>query len=88
MVEMETFEELSEEKLEAADVIMVIGVGDPHAPKVLLGRQKIVSAARNPGIAEETNILRVKVANEEELEELTEKVKQAKGELDPDCEEE
>ena len=86
MIETETFEEATTERLKEADVIMAIGVGDPNAPKVLLGREKFVSAARNKAIAEETKTLRVKLASEEELSELIERVKEAKGELDADVE--
>ena len=84
MVESEPFAEATVEKLAEADVIMAIGQGDRQAPKVLVGRKKFVSAASNKNISEETKILRVEVASEEELGELTERVKEAKGELDPD----
>jgi hypothetical protein len=83
MVESEPFAEATVEKLAEADVIMAIGQGDRQAPKVLVGRKKFVSAASNRNIAAETKILRIEVASEEELGELTERVKEAKGELDP-----
>jgi hypothetical protein len=86
MVESETFAEATAEKLAEADVIMAVGVGDRQAPKVLIGRKKFVSAASNRAIAEETKILRVEITTDEELEELTGKVKEAKGELDPGVE--
>lgn len=86
MVESVAFAEAAAEKLAEADVIMAIGQGDRQAPKVLIGREKFVSAASNPAISAETKILRVDIASEEELGELTEKVKEAKGELDPGVE--
>lgn len=82
MVESQPFAEATVEKLTEADIIMAIGVGDRQAPKVLAGRTKFVSAASNKAIAEETKILRVEIANDEELAELMDKVKEAKGELD------
>lgn len=86
MVESQPFAEATEEKLAEADVIMAIGQGDRQAPKVLVGRKKFVSAASNKNISEETKILRVEVASEEELGELKDKVKEAKSELDPGVE--
>jgi len=83
MVESEAFAEATVEKLAEADVIMAIGQGDRQAPKVLVGRKKFVSAASNQNISAETKILRVEVTSEEELKELIERVKEAKGELDP-----
>lgn len=82
MIESATFEEATVEKLGEADAVMAIGFGDPNAPPVLVGRKKIRSAAQNPAIAAETKILRVKISSEEELAELKDRVKQAKGELD------
>jgi len=82
MVESQPFAEATAERLAEADVIMAIGQGDRQAPKVLVGRKQFVSAASNPAIAAETKILRVEVASDEELGELKEKVKEAKGELD------
>lgn len=82
MIETGTFEEATTERLKEADVILAIGVGDPNAPKVLVGRSQFVSAAKNKAIAEETKTLRVKLASEEELPQLIERVKEAKGELD------
>jgi len=86
MVESEAFAEATVEKLAEADVIMAIGQGDRQAPKVLVGREKFVSAASNQAIAAETRILRVEITSEEEFGELKEKVKEAKGELDPGVE--
>lgn len=86
MVESQPFAEATAEKLAEADVIMAIGQGDRQAPKVLVGRKQFVSAASNPAIAAETKILRVEITSEEELGELKEKVKEAKGELDPGLE--
>jgi len=82
MIETKTFEEATTECLKEASVILAIGVGDPNAPKVLVGRSQFVSAAKNKAIAEETKTLRVKLASEEELPQLIERVKEAKGELD------
>lgn len=86
MIETESFEEATAERLKEADVILAIGIGDTHAPTVLIGREKFVKAAKNKAIAEETKTLRVKLASEEELPELIERVKEAKGELDPGVE--
>jgi len=86
MIETEPFEEATTERLGEADVIIAIGVGDNHAPQVLVGREKFVSASRNKAIAEETKTLRVRLASEEELPELIERVKEAKGELEPGVE--
>lgn len=82
MVESQTFAEATVEKLAEADVIMAIGVGDRQAPKVLIGRKQFVSAASNRETAAETKILRVEITSDEELKELTEKVREAKGDLD------
>ena len=47
MIETVTFDEATVTKLEGADVIMAIGLGEPYAPKVLVGRERFVSAASN-----------------------------------------
>ena len=83
MVETATFVEATLTKLAEADVIMAIGIGDRRTPKVLIGRERFAIAASNRDTATETNILRVTVAGEEEFEELKNRVKEAKGELDP-----
>ena len=83
MVETATFVEATLTKLAKADVIMAIGFGNRQAPKVLVGRELFAIAASNRDTATETNILRVTIAGEEEFEELKNRVKEAKGELDP-----
>ena len=83
MIEIVTLEEATVAKLEEADVIMTIGYGDPQAPRVLLGRARFASAAANPEIAKETTTLRVKIESDEEFEDLKDRVREAKGALDP-----
>ena len=87
MIENVPFAEATVEKLADVDVVLAVGFGDPHAPRVLLGRKTFASAAANRAIAAETNIWRVKISSQEELDELTGRVKEAKGELDPGVEE-
>ena len=83
MIEVVTLEEATADKLTAAHVVMTVGYGDPQAPRVLFGRENFASAASSKAKAEETNILRVKVANDDEFAELKGRVTEAKGELDP-----
>lgn len=83
MIEIVPFEEATVEKLGEADVIMTVGYGDPQAPRVLLGRKRFCDAAASKAKAEETTTFRVKVGSDEEFAELKDRVKEAKGELDP-----
>ena len=83
MIEVVTMEEATVEKLTEAEVIMTVGWGDPQAPRVLAGRARFAVAAANKEIAAEMPIVRVKVESDEQYEELKGRVKEAKGELDP-----
>jgi hypothetical protein len=83
MIEI-TFEEATVESMEDAAVVMAVGVGDRHMSNVLVGRKEFVRVAANPALAAETKIVRVKVENEEQFEELKARVKAATGRLDPD----
>ena len=83
MVESTTLEEATEEKLAEADVIMAVGIGDPNVTNIVLGRAQFIRATSDRTVSAETNILRVKVSGDEEFDQLKERVKQAKGELDP-----
>ena len=85
MIEM-TLEEATVESLADAAVIMAVGVGDRHMSSVLLGRKEFARIAGKPALVAETKIVRVKVEGEEQFEELKGRVKEAKGELDPDVE--
>jgi hypothetical protein len=86
MIEI-TLEEATVESLTDAAVIMAVGVGDRHMSSVLLGRKEFARVAGNPALVAETKIVRVKVEGEEQFEELKGRVKEAKGELDPDVKE-
>ena len=87
MIEM-TLEEATVEALADATVIMAVGVGDRHMSNVLLGRKEFARIAGNPALVAETKIVRVKVEGEEQFEDLKGRVKEAKGELDPDVKDE
>lgn len=82
MVETQPLAEVTEERLEEAEVIMAVGVGDRNVSNVLFGRKEFVAAAAHQDTAAKINVLRVEVAGEEELEELKKKAKEAKDELD------
>ena len=86
MIEM-TLEEATIESLADAAVIMAVGIGDRHMSNVLLGRKEFARVAGNPALVAETKIFRVRVEGEEQLEVLKARVKEAKGELDPDVKE-
>lgn len=86
MIEM-TLEEATIESLTDAAVIMAVGIGDRHMSNVLLGRKEFARVAGNPALVAETKIFRVRVEGEEQLEVLKARVKEAKGELDPDVKE-
>ncbi|MBC8354048.1 MAG: hypothetical protein H8E66_18810 [Planctomycetes bacterium] len=86
MIEM-TFEEATVESLADAAVIMAVGVGDRHMSNVLLGRKEFARVAGKPALVEETKIVRVKVAGDEQFEELKCRVQEAQGGLDPDVQE-
>jgi len=86
MVETAKFEEAEVAKIEETHVVMAVGVGDRNVCNILFGRKPFVKAASDPETAKEIRILRVDVANEEELAELKSRVLQAKGELDPGIE--
>lgn len=86
MVETAKFADAEVAKIEATHVVMAVGVGDRNVCNILFGRKPFVKAAADPQTAKEIRILRVDVANEEELAELKARVMQAKGELDPGIE--
>ena len=86
MVETAKFADVTVEKIEEEHVIMAVGVGDRNVCNILFGRKPFVKAAADAKTAAEIRILRVDVANEEELNELKTRVHQAKGELDPGVE--
>jgi hypothetical protein len=83
MVETAKFEEAEVAKIEETHVVMAVGVGDRNVCNILFGRRPFIKAASQTDTAKEIKILRVDVANEEELTELKARVLKAKGELDP-----
>jgi len=86
MVESAKFADVEVATIEATHVVMAVGVGDRNVCNILFGRKPFVKAAADPETAKEIKILRVDVANEEELTELKARVMEAKGELDPGIE--
>ncbi len=86
MVESAKFADATVEKIEANHVIMAVGVGDRNVCNILFGRRPFVKAAATQETAKEIKILRVDVANEDELNDLKLRVVEAKSELDPGVE--
>lgn len=79
-METVSLEQATVEKLATADVIMAVGFGDPHSPHVLVGRSEFIAAGKSKAIAEETKILRVQIKEQSDLDQLNERVEEAKGE--------
>lgn len=86
MVETAKLADAEVAKIEETHVVMAVGVGDRNVCNILFGRKPFVKAASDPATAKEIRILRVDVADEEELTELKARVMKAKGELDPGIE--